>query len=278
VRRVCHTSTVNVLGFPWPDGAVGTEECSPYAARPRLHSCASAAQVVALADAVHCGRAPRGWWRRIRVGYFDSKLAAQELVNKAVREGLDAVSVLPGTFFGPGDELLGPAQYVLAVLRGALPGVPRGGLPLAHVHDVAVGHILAVEKGARGAAYIVSGQPEDNRRFADMMRIIAEVLREKEPARPIRSELPVVPYAIAWIAAGLAEGWALVSGRAPEVSRQAVRASQRGSFYSSQLAAATLGYRPEKSFREGVAEMYDYLKAHGVLDRSRRQTASRRTP
>ena len=97
IRRLCYTSTVNVLGCPWPEGSIGTESCDPYASRPKLHSFASPAEALALADAVHHGGARRGWWKRLRIAYFDSKLAAQELVNRAALEqGLDVVSVLPG--------------------------------------------------------------------------------------------------------------------------------------------------------------------------------------
>ncbi len=259
VRRLCHTSTVNVLGCPSPDGAIGTEACSPYESRPRLHSFASAAEALAFADAVHDGGAPRGWWRGLGIGYYDSKLAAQELVNRAAREGLDAVSVLPGTFFGPCDELAGPASYLRAVMGGKIPGVPAGGLPLAHVNDVARGHVLAMERGRRGAQYIVSGRTEDNRRFSDMMRVIADVVREKEPSRRLRSRFPVMPFAATLAAAALAQTCAALLGRHAELSVQAVRAARCASFYSSHLAERELGYRAQKSFREGVSEMHDSL-------------------
>jgi len=264
VRRLCHTSTVNVLGCPWPDGSIGTEEtCNPYTSTPRLHSFASAVEACAFADAVQGGRAPRRWWRRLGIGYYDSKLAAQELVNCAAREGLDVVSVLPGTFFGPYTEFPGASSYLLAVMQNKVPGVPAGGLPLAHVRDVARGHILAMEKGRSGAAYIISGKPEDNRRFADMMGVIAQVVREKQPQRAVRSRFPVLPPAAAWAAAGLAEAWSALSGRPATLSKQALRAARQASFYSSERAARELGYSPERSFREGVSEMYGYLKGRG---------------
>lgn len=266
VRRLCHTSTVNVLGCPAPHGSVGDEEsCNPYTSRPKLHSLASAAQALRLADSVHDGRAPRSWWKRLGIGYYDSKLAAQELVNRAAVEGLDVVSVLPGTFFGPFEELPGPSSYLEGVMRNRVLGVPTGGLPLVHVHDVARGHLLAMERGLPGGMYIISGKPEDNRRFADMMSIIADVVREKEPQRALRSRFPVLPFAGTWAAAVLVEAWCSLSGQAATLSRQAVRAARHASFYSSKRAARELGYKAEKSFREGVSEMYDYLKARGAL-------------
>lgn len=262
VRRLCYTSTVNVLGCPWPEGSLGTEEsCDPYTSQQRLHSFSCAGDALALADAVSRGGAPRGWWKRIRMGYFDSKLAAQELVNRAAREqGLDVVSVLPGTCFGPGGDGPGPALLIKAVLGNRIPGVPRGGLPLAHAADVARGHALAVENGKPGASYIVSGRLDDNRRYVDIMRIVAEVIREKEPGRALRARFPVVPGAVAWLSAGLAETWQGLLGKPVTLSRPAARASCHALFYSSKRAERQIGYHPEKSFREAVGAMYDSLR------------------
>ena len=261
VRRLCYTSTVNVLGCPSPEGSVGTEEtCNPYACRPRLHSFASAGEVLSFADAVHEGVAPRAWWKRIGIGYFDSKLAAQELVNRTAREqGFDIVSVLPGTSFGPYDELPGSGLLIRGVRDNRIPGVPRGGLPLAHVHDVARAHALAVENGKPGGLYIASGRQEDNRRYADMMRIISEVVKEKEPGREVKTRFPVISEPISWAAACLAEGWSGLRGRPAVLSRQALRASRHVLFYSSSRADREIGYRAEKSFREAVGEMYSYM-------------------
>jgi dihydroflavonol-4-reductase len=259
VRRLCCTSTVNVLGCPRPDGAAATEESSsPYTSRPRLHSFSCPEDALALADAVHAGSAPRSWWKRLRIGYFDSKLAAQELVNRAARaHALEVVSVLPGTCFGAYGEAGDAARLIAAVMRGAIPAAPRGGLPLAHVHDVARGHVLAVERGSSGAMYIVSGKPEDNRRHADMMAIIAEVVG-------IKARFPVLPAGLVWLAAAASEARALILRQPAALSRQAALASRYALFYSSARAEKELGYVPQRTFREAVELMYHSLKCGGT--------------
>ena len=269
VRRLCYTSTVNVLGCPSPRGALGTEAgCDPYASRPRLHSFESPEEALGFADAVHAGTAPRGRWRRIQIGYHDSKLAAQELVNRAARQqGLDVVSVLPGTSFGPFDEFMGPGLFLLGVYHNRLPCVTPGGLPLAHVRDIARGHVLAVEKGRAGEEYILGGREEDNRTLLDMARIIAAVLREKEPLRAIRTRFMVAPGTAALVAAALLEGYAALSGRPAAITTAAVRASRYSCFYSSAKAERELGYRAEGTFAEAVGVMYDYMKGRGLLER-----------
>jgi dihydroflavonol-4-reductase len=267
VRRICHTSTVNVLGCPEPAGSVGTaESCSPYSCRRKTHSFASPEDALRFADSVRRGTAPGKWWKRIGIGYHDSKLAAQELVDRAVREEkMDIVSVLPGTCFGPYDTLLGSGLYLSQILASALPGVPKGGCPLVHVGDAARGHVLAMARGKAGAHYVVTGRSEDNMYYADMARIIADVLKEREPGLSIRSSFPTIPAFAAELAAGVIEIFSRISRGPCLLSRDAVRAGSYPSFYSCEKARRELGYVPHRTFRQAVESMYDYMKENGLL-------------
>lgn len=273
VKRVCYTSTVNVLGCPDPPGSLGTvSACRPYASRPRVFSFASSDVILAFADAVHEGRAPKGWERRIGIGYFDSKLAGQELVDRAVREeGLDAVSVLPGTFFGPRDLLIGSSMYIARIRKSAIPAVSRTGLPLGHVEDVARGHALAMAHGRPGGRYIVSGMPEDNRYLDDMLNIIADVVQRKEPNRRIRNRFPTLPGPVIKAAAFLAETSAIVRGTPCLLSRDAVRGGSFPSFYSNNETEREIGYVPRKTFREAVEDAWEYMSRNSLLDRTNRE-------
>ena len=150
-RLVC-TGTVNVLGIPEPLGTLGDEDTLPWGGAQRIHTFTSPPEALALADRVHTRTAPKGWWRRLRVGYFDSKLAADLLVERFVCDrGLPAVRVLPGTCFGPHDRLVGNGLYLLKLRAGGIPAVTPGtGMPCAHVRDVARGHVLAMLRGGVG--------------------------------------------------------------------------------------------------------------------------------
>jgi dihydroflavonol-4-reductase len=273
VKRTVVTSTVNVLGCPDPPGSLGTlGSCRSYSCRPRVFSFASPGETLAFADAVHEGRALKGWERRIGIGYFDSKLAAQEIVDRAVREeGLDALSVLPGTFFGPRDSLIGSSLYIAQVRRNAIPAVPRTGLPLGHVDDVAQGHILAAVRGRPGGRYIVTGKPEDNRYLDDMLGIIAEVVRQKEPGRRVRSRFPVLPRPLIQAAAFLAEASAIIRGTPCLLSRAAVRGGSFAGFYSNEETERKIGYIPRRTFREAVEDAWEYMSRAGLLDRTERE-------
>lgn len=268
VERLVHTGTVNVLGVPDPVGSLGDEDTLPWTGARRVHSFATPAEALALADRVHTGTAPAGWWRRLRAGYLDSKLAADLLVDRYARDrGLEVVRVLPGTCFGPHDRLVGNGLYMLQLRSGGIPAVtPATGLPCSHVRDVARGHVLAMLRGRSGERYIVSGREEDNLYLPEMLRVMAEVLREKEPGRAVGLPRWRVPAGVAWLGGALSEAAAALAGRPPLLTRAAVRSGSFPSFYTSAKARRVLGYRPTRSFRQAVAEQYDDWAGCGLLE------------
>jgi dihydroflavonol-4-reductase len=277
--RLVHTGTVNVLGIPSPAGSLGDESTSPYHSPRRIHTFSSPAEALALADAVHERRAPDGWWKKLAVGYFDSKLAADELVARYVQEhGLPAVRVLPGTLFGPHDRLVGNGIYILQVRRNAIPAyVTSAGLPLTHVLDQAEGHVLAMERGSVGQRYILGGRSQDNLPLSQMLAIIADVLREQEPGRKVRTPRIPLPWTAAYAGAAAVELFSALLGRTPLLTRAAVLAGSFPSFYSSAKARRELGYDPQRSFRDAVADMTRDYRAAGLLDATQR-TVDREKP
>lgn len=74
-----------------------------------------------------------------------------------MHEGLPLTIVMPGLVYGPGDTS-GMHTALVDLLRGRLPMTPaRTAFCWAHVEDTARGHILAMEKGAPGETYIITG-------------------------------------------------------------------------------------------------------------------------
>jgi len=272
VERVVHTSTVNTLGIPEPSGSLGTENSSPYHGQRRLHSFASRAETLAFADAVNEGRMGDGWQRRIGIGYFDSKLAAEEVFFRFVREeGLQGVAVLPGTNYGPHDFLIGNTTYLLALYHNRLPACSaRTGFPLTHVCDQAMGHLLAMTRGRIGERYIISGRPEDNLPMSEMVAVIVDVLRSKEPSRSIRMPSLTIPLQVAYVAGFFSESWARLVRQPCLLSRDAVRAGSFPGFYSCRKARTELGYEPRRTFRQAVGDMYEYARRHGLLEELQR--------
>jgi dihydroflavonol-4-reductase len=276
-RKMCYTSSVNALGVPPPRETIGSLASSdPYTAKPRLHSFRSADDVLLFVEDVRQSRISN-WETRIDLGYFDSKLAAQELVQSYVqRFSLNIVSVLPGTSFGPYDFLIGNGIYLLSLFHNKMPGVLRGGFSTVHVMDVVEGHVLAMERGAPGSRYIITGRPEDNLHFKDAMRIMAETLREEYPERKIRTPKLVFPPRLAGAAAFLSEKSAALRRRPCLLSRAVVKAGSQPLFYSYEDAERDLGYRPVRTFRQAIKDMIAYFRAEGLFESRGRSIDYRR--
>jgi dihydroflavonol-4-reductase len=206
VRRLVHTSTVNTLGVPQP-GAVADEETA--------------------FD-----------WQGFRLGYMDSKREAERAVLEAVEQrAIDAVVVLPGTLFGPGDVNVNAGSYVRLVARSPVIPAPPGGTTVAHVDDVARGHLLALERGVAGERYILGGVPVS---YRDLFACIAAELG-RPGARVVT----------------LPEGPLRVLGRLTSRLGGAglARAACCDQFYSSEKAVRELGwsFRPvEQAVRDAV--------------------------
>src|SRR6516165_9208671 len=89
--------------------------------------------------------------------YKRSKFRAEEAVRELVAEhGLPAVIVNPSAPVGPCDRKPTPTgRVILEAARGRMPGYVDTGLNIVHVDDVAVGHLLAAERGRIGERYIL---------------------------------------------------------------------------------------------------------------------------
>ncbi|HMA33911.1 MAG TPA: NAD-dependent epimerase/dehydratase family protein [Chloroflexia bacterium] len=98
--------------------------------------------------------------------------AHYEVAEPLQRAGLPLVIVQPGPAYGPGDAGVLHETFV-QFLQGKLPMAPsRTALCLAHVEDVAQGHILAMERGTPGESYIIAGPPHT---FLEIMALAAQI-------------------------------------------------------------------------------------------------------
>ena len=267
LEKIVYTSTVNVLGAPDPVGSLGDENTSPYKPKTRsIHSFKSKEQVLRFIDQVHSHKKSKAWVKKIGVGYFDSKLAAQEIVQQFHEEhDLPVVSTLPGTFFGPMDHFIGNGIYILRVFQGKIPVFVKTGFPLTHVRDVVRGQILAMEKGKPGEKYIINGKTEDNKYMGEMLDCIADIISNCEPEREIKRGWKRVPYWLAMFGATISEAYARLTKSPCLLSKATVRASKIISFYSHKKAENNLNYRPEHSFEDAVLDHYLYYKENDML-------------
>lgn len=221
------------------------------AARHRVRRVVHVSSIVALPP-VRPARAPGV--PHAPTAYGASKTAAEDLVNRYVDGGGDAVIVRPTRVYGPGpwNDANGATRLVAMYLQGKLRvRLLDGGAEANYVHvdDVAHGIELAAERGRRGAAYVLGGE---NATLAGFLAAVAAVTGVH------RRLVPVPPQAVL-PAAALAAAWCRLGGRA------SLTPSWLNCFLEHRPAdvgpaRADLGYEP-LDLQEGLRRTVAWLRA-----------------
>jgi farnesol dehydrogenase len=194
-----------------------------------------------------------------RNAYERTKAEADALARRAAADGQDLVIVYPGVVYGPGDMTEGNivARMIADHLNGRLPALVGPGdrrWSYAFVEDVAEGHALALEMGARGARYVLGGED------ATLEQLFA-LVRERTGHAPPRLRLP---YAVA-SAVGRAQWlWAEATGHVPLLTHGEVGVFREHWACDSTKATDRLGYRP-RALADGLGETIDWLRREGLV-------------
>nr|VFJ69109.1 MAG: dihydroflavonol-4-reductase [Candidatus Kentron sp. DK] len=177
--------------------------------------------------------------------YKRSKYLAEQLVRRMIRaRRLPAVIVNPSTPIGPGDVKPTPTgRMVLDAARGRMPAYVDTGLNVAHVDDVAAGHLLALERGRIGERYILGGEDMTLR---EILAVIGEITGR--PAPRIR-----LPHNLVLPIAYLGQILARLTGAEPRATVDGVRMSKKHMYFRSDKARRELGYAPRPA-REALED------------------------
>jgi dihydroflavonol-4-reductase len=188
--------------------------------------------------------------------YKRSKVAAERVVERMIHEqALPAVIVNPSTPIGRRDIKPTPTgRVIVEAASGRMPAYLDTGLNLAHVDDVAEGHLLALEKGVVGESYILGGE---NVNLRDMLGVIAEISGRKAPRFRL-SRAPLFPLAFA------AEMGARLTGREPFLTSDALRMAGHHMFFTSTRATRELGYR-SRPYRNALEDAIAWYRDAGYL-------------
>ncbi len=225
--RIVYTSTVGCIGLPREkDGVLTpTDELTP---------------VVEAQMSNH---------------YKLSKWRAEVVARELAAKGLPVVIVNPSAPVGPRDVKPTPTGKVIVdFLNRAMPAYLDTGLNWVHVRDVAVGHILAAEKGRVGERYIL-GHAGGNWTMKEALDVLARLTGL--PAPGFR-----VPYSVALTAAHVDELLARLTGKPPKAPLAGVRMAKYKMFFNPAKAVRELGLPqtpPEEALRDAVA----WFRANG---------------
>lgn len=202
VERVVYTSTVGCIGIP--KGGIGDEN-----------------QPVSIDD--------------MTGAYKRSKFLAEQAALESARGGLPVVIVNPTAPMGDHDFKPTPTGQIVAdFLRGAMPAYIDTGLNVVNVRDVALGHLLACEKGRAGERYILGAA---NMTLGQILQELAQITGRKAPTVEL-------PYFVAWTAGVVTTGFAHLTGIPPRAPLEAVRMAKKKMWVSHEKAARELGYAP----------------------------------
>lgn len=188
--------------------------------------------------------------------YKHSKFAAENGVRKIIEvQNAPVVIVNPSTPIGPRDIRPTPTgRIVVEAAAGRMPAYIETGLNVAHVDDVAEGHVLAWRKGVIGERYILGG---DDLPLAELLTLAAEAAGRSGP----KIRLPhgfVLPFA--WMSQNVSR----LTGREPFATVDGVRMASKKMFFSSAKAERDLGYT-HRPAANAVRDAVMWFKAEGYI-------------
>ena len=191
--------------------------------------------------------------------YKLSKWRGEVVARELAAAGLPVVIVNPSAPVGPRDVKPTPTgQVIVDFLNRQMPAYLDTGLNWVHVRDVALGHILAAEKGRVGERYIL-GHADGNWTMKQAFAVLAEI-----------SGLPApkfqVPYTVALLAAHADETISRVTGKPPKAPLAGVRMARYKMFFNPAKAIRELGL-PQTPPRQALADAVAWFRAHGYVPR-----------
>ena len=222
LERVVYTSTVSTIGLP--KNGLGTEDTE---VRPQ--------------DLVG--------------HYKNSKYLGEQEALAAAGNGLPVVVVNPAAPIGPWDVKPTPTGgIVLDFLRGRLPFYIGTGMNVVDVEDVAVGHVLAMEKGAPGERYILGNR---NMTLFEVLLTLEAITGVKAP----RVRLPINLIILMGMIDYLVEGKLL--RRRPRIPLEGMRVAKKPMYVSSAKAVQELGL-PQTPVEEALEKAVRWFRNHRI--------------
>ena len=224
VKRVVYCSSVATMGFT--DQPIPVKESDP----------------VTLADMI-------GHYKR-------SKFMAEQVALEAGKAGQHVVVVNPTTPIGERDIKPTPTgRIILDFLKRKFPAYVDTGLNLADVHEVARGHLLALEHAKPGERYILGGEDLTLKQLLDKLAALTG----------LPSPTTKVPHAVAYAFACFDEFFTgKLLDKEPRATREAVKMGRKKMFASSDKAVRELGYRV-LPVEPALQRAIDWFKANGYV-------------
>ena len=192
--------------------------------------------------------------------YKLSKFRAEQVALEFARNGAPVVIVNPSAPVGPWDVKPTPTgKIIVDFLNGAMPAYLDTGLNWVHVRDVAIGHILAAEKGKIGERYIL-GNAEGNLTMEETFRLLEEI--SGIPAPKVK-----IPYSVALFFAYINEAISKITGIPPKAPVAGVKMAKYMMFFNPSKAIKELGL-PQTPVRQAFSDAIEWFVKNGYVKRN----------
>ena len=192
--------------------------------------------------------------------YKLSKWRAEVVARELAAKGAPVVIVNPSAPVGPRDVKPTPTgQVIVDFMNRAMPAFVDTGLNYVHVRDVAIGHILAAERGRVGERYIL-GHADGNWTMKQALDVLAEITGLPAPKFH-------APHALAFAAAYVGEAVAALTGKPPKAPLAGVRMARYKMWFNPAKAIRELGL-PQTPPKQALADAVAWFKANGYAGKA----------
>ena len=228
-KKIVYTSTVGCIGLPKNENGrvIPTDETAP------------------------------GSESQMSNHYKRSKWQAEQVAIELAQKKLPVVIVNPSAPVGPRDVKPTPTgQVIVDFLNRRIPAYLDTGLNWVHVHDVAIGHIFAAEKGRIDQRYIL-GNADGNWTMKQTLAVLEEITGLPAPKMKI-------PHWVALAAAHVDEGISCFTKKPPKAPLAGVRMAKYKMWFDPAKAIRELGL-PQTPPKQAFAEAVDWFRANGYV-------------
>lgn len=191
---------------------------------------------------------------KYKIDYLDSKYEAHQIVNAAIKKGLNAVIVNPTFMIGPFDSGPSSGAMIIALCKQKIFGFTGGGRNYIYVKDVAVAIANALTMGRTGHGYILGNA---NLSYKEAFTLIGNTLGVKPPKRKIPD------WAV--LAAGqLLTMKARLTDTPPLISYPLAKIAIDDHYFTQQKAIEELKL-PQTPLEVAIREAYEWFKANNYV-------------
>jgi len=224
VPRLVFTSTLTTIGFPAKSGQLANETCPFSTAFPDNP-------------------------------YLASKVAMEEAVLKAARNGIPGIVLNPTAFFGPFDSQPTSGTQIILIAKQQMPVYIDGPLNVIDVRDVAIAHIQAAERGRIGERYIIGNW---NTSQKSLNQLIAKVASVPAPSFP-------VPFSVARFGSKLGD-WASrnLLHKPPSIPGFFVEVFKHFQYYDCSKGLRELDY-PQSPIEPAIRASLHWFRENGYV-------------